>query len=368
MKYDYIIAGAGLCGCVLAERLASQLNKTVLIVEQRDHIGGNCYDFYNADGLLVHKYGPHWFHTNDSRVFQYLSQFTKWRFHEHRVRSSVEGKLLPFPINQETINRLYGLSLKTAQDTQEFYDSVRIKGIVQPANAEEMIVSRVGWDLYNKFYRNYTVKQWGMDPKCLVPSVTARIPVRLDTDDRYFTDRFQGLPENGYLNLFNEMLSSKNIKCVLNTDFKDIMHSIQSNKTIYTGSIDHYFDYRFGVLPYRSLRFEHETLNTEYFQSFQQINYPNSFDFTRIVEWKHATGNKGFKTTITREYPCRHDQTNEKLYPIATKKNLGIVRKYEQEAAKLKDVIFCGRLAEYKYYNMDQVVARALSIFKRLAC
>ncbi len=365
MKYDYVIVGAGLSGCVFAERIASQLHKSVLIIEKRDHIGGNCYDFYNDDGILVHKYGPHWFHTNDKRIFDYLSQFTEWRIHEHRVRSCVEGKLLPFPINRHTINLLYGLDLKTSEEVREYYETVRVKDIVFPRNAEEVIVSQVGWDLYNKFYKNYTTKQWAMNPSLLEGSVTARIPIRVDTDDRYFTDIFQGVPSNGYTALLNEMIDLKNITVALDTDYKTLIESISFNKMIYTGPIDYFFDHVHGMLPYRSLRFEHETLNIEFYQQYQQVNYPNDFDFTRIVEWKHATGQKNPKTTITREYPCCQDETNEKLYPIITRPNLELLKKYNSMATKLKNVKFCGRLAEYKYYNMDQVVARALSIYEK---
>ncbi|HTF16473.1 MAG TPA: UDP-galactopyranose mutase [Chryseolinea sp.] len=365
MSYDYLVVGAGLSGCVFAERIASQLNKSVLIVDTRDHVGGNCYDYYNSDGILIHKYGPHWFHTNDKRVFEYLSQFTTWRRHDHKVRSFVEGKLYPFPINMDTVNSLYGLNLTTTEAVESFYDSVKIKEITAPRNAEESIIRQVGWDLYNKFYRNYTTKQWGMSPTQLEGSVTSRIPVRSNNDDRYFTDTFQGVPESGYTSMFEEMISSNKIAVALRTDYKTIVDSVSFKKMIYTGSIDYYFDYRFGALPYRSLQFEHQTLDMEYFQAYQQINYPNDFAFTRIVEWKHATGQQHRKTTITKEYPCPHDTSNDKLYPILTKENLQVLAKYKVEAAKLKNVQFCGRLAEYTYYNMDQVVARVLSIFEK---
>jgi UDP-galactopyranose mutase len=365
MEYDYLIVGAGLSGCVFAERISSQLNKNVLIVDTRDHIGGNCYDFHNDDGILVHKYGPHWFHTNDKNIFDYLSQFTTWRHHDHKVRSFIAGQLLPFPINRDTINQLYNLDLKTSQDVEEFYNSVRVKEITIPRNSEEVIISQVGWDLYDKFYRNYTIKQWALNPTHLEASITSRIPIRTNDDDRYFCDLYQGVPEDGYTALFKRMMASKNIRVVLQTDYKKIMKSVTFKKMIFTGSIDYYFDYKFGILPYRSLRFEHQTLDMEYYQPYQQINYPNDYDYTRIVEWKHATGQKHPKTTITKEYPCQQDASNEKLYPIITRENLDKLKKYKAEAAKIKNVIFCGRLAEYRYYNMDQVVGRVLSIFER---
>lgn len=365
MKYDYLVVGAGLSGCVVAERIASQLNRRVLLVEKRDHIGGNCYDFYNDDGILIHKYGPHWFHTNSAVVFRYLSQFTRWRFHDHKVRSCVNGKLFPFPINLCTVNELYGMDLKRPAELQAFFDSVRIEQFGSPRNAEEVIISQIGWDLYNKFFLNYTIKQWAIHPINLEASVTARIPVRLNEDDRYFTDTYQGVPENGYTEMFNKMISSKLITVLMKTDFTEIIDQISFDKMIYTGSIDGYFDHMFGILPYRSLRFEHTTFDMEYFQPYQQINYPNDFDFTRVIEWKHATGQKHPKTTITKEFPCHEDGTNEKLYPVMTRDNLELYNRYKAEAHKLRTVKFCGRLAEYKYYNMDQVVARALSIFEK---
>jgi UDP-galactopyranose mutase len=362
--FDYLIVGAGYSGCVLAERIATQLKKKVLIVERRDHIGGNAYDYHNDDGILLHKYGPHWFHTNDKKVFAYLSQFTEWRFHNHVVKSSVNGKLLPIPINMETINQLYGLHLETPDEVQAFYDSVKVD-IRVPVNAEEKVLSSVGQDLYNIFFRNYTTKHWGIDPKELDVSVTARIPVRTNRDDRYFNDIYQGLPKRGYSAMFRHMIADKRISVLLQTDYRDVLGTIKFKKMIYTGAIDEFFDYAYGKLPYRSLIFEHETLDMEYFQPCQQVNYPNTHDFTRIVEWKHATGQGHNKTTITREYPCPAIDGREKYYPVPSKMNHDLFSKYKEETKKLKSVTFCGRLADYKYYNMDQVVARALMVFRK---
>ncbi|GAB4379229.1 MAG: UDP-galactopyranose mutase [Calditrichia bacterium] len=365
MKYDYLIVGAGFAGCVLAERLATQLDKKILVVEKRNHIGGNAYDYYNEDGLLIHKYGPHWFHTNSKYVFDYLSQFTAWHKHEHRVRSCVEGQLYPIPINMDTINQLYGLNLTRPEEVEAYLNSVR-EPIDHPSNAEELVLSRVGKDLYEKFFKGYTLNQWGIHPRNLAASVTARIPVRFNRDDRYFTDIYQGLPRHSYTKLFENMLNHKNITVVLNTDYRAVQNDIRFNQMIYTGPIDEFFDSRFGMLPYRSIRFEHQPIDREYFQTFQQINYPNNFDFTRIVEVKHASGQKHPRTVITREYSCDPaENNNEKYYPIPNEANRELYRQYKAEAQKLKNVIFCGRLAEYQYYNMDQVVARALHVFEK---
>jgi len=366
MKYDFLIVGSGLSGCVLAERIASQLEKRVIIIEKRNHIGGNSYDYYNEDGILIHKYGPHWFHTNSKKIFQYLSQFTSWRYHYHKVRTYVDGALLPIPINLDTINQFYGLDLKHSKDIKEYLDSVKIP-IDQPKNAEEKVLSQVGRDLYEKFFLGYTKKQWGMDPKYLSPSVTARNPTRFNRDDRYFNDKYQVMPKFGYTYLFKNLINKPNISLLLQTDYRDILDCIKFNKMIYTGPLDEFFNYLYGKLPYRSIKFEHETFDQEFYQNYQQINYPNDYDFTRIIEWKHATGQKHPKTTITREYPCNpEDNNNEKYYPVPNEENQNLFRKYKKKAENLDSVYFCGRLADYKYYNMDQVVARSLKIFEEI--
>lgn len=276
MRYDVVIVGAGLSGCVFAERFATQLHKKVLIIERRNHIAGNCYDYTNADGILMHKYGPHWFHTNDDRIFQYLSQFTTWRMHDHIVKSSVDNVLYPFPVNIDTLNMLYDLDLRTESDVYEFYERVRVKNIPVATNAQEAIITRLGWDLYEKFFKNYTVKQWNLHPTMLDASVTARIPVRYNSDSRYFTDKYQAIPEHGYTKMFHNMIGDENITVLLETDYKEIIDRISFDQMIYTGSPDHFFDYKFGRLPYRSLRFEHETLPVEFYQPCQQVNYPTT--------------------------------------------------------------------------------------------
>ena len=364
--YDFLIVGAGFSGAVLAERLANVLGKRVLILDKRNHIGGNAHDYYNDIGILVHKYGPHWFHTNSPEVFEYLSRFTKWRPHFHRVRSFVDGRLVPIPINMDTLNMLYNLGLSSPNEVQQYFDTVKTK-IEHPSNAEEAVTSLVGVDLYEKFFKNYTIKQWSTEPRLLAASVTARIPVRTNRDDRYFTDKYQVMPLHGYHKLFENILSSKKIHVMLNTDYREVVGQITFNKMIYTGAIDEYFDFEFGKLKYRTLDFEHENINSMQFQPYQQINYPNDYEFTRIVEWKHATGQIHPLTTITREYSRFAEDTDEKYYPIPMEETRILYEKYYKLTQKHQSTVFVGRLAEYKYYNMDQVVARAFKVFKDIS-
>ncbi len=361
MKFDYLIVGAGLAGTVLAEQLASQSNKKVLIIDKRNHIGGNCYDYYDNAGILVHKYGPHWFRTNIKHVFDYLSQFTEWHYVYYRVKVMVDGKLVVLPINLDTVNELYGYQF-TSDDLKEYFLEKRAV-VKQIRNSEDVILSKVGKELYEKIYKPYTTKQWGLEPKDLDPSVCARIPVRTNRDDRYFTDKYQAMPKNGYHKMFEKMLCHPNIHILLQTKYKELNGSIKFNKLIYTGPIDEYFDYTYGRLPYRSLRFEHETFNIEYYQPVMSVNYPLDYDFTRIVEVKHVTGQRHHKTTIVREYP---EAEGEPYYPVPREENHELYKKYEVEASKLENVIFIGRLAQYKYLNMDQVVGEALKLFERM--
>ncbi|MBW1709235.1 MAG: UDP-galactopyranose mutase [Deltaproteobacteria bacterium] len=358
--FDFMIIGAGFAGCVLAERIANQLDKKVLIVEKRDHAGGNSYDYYNEDGLLVHKYGPHYFRTNNRQVFNYLSEFTKWYYHQYKILAYVDGQFLPLPINLDTINNLYGLSLSSFE-LEEFFEKVRTP-VDDIKTSEDVVIDKVGRDLYEKFFRGYTRKQWGLDPSELDASVCARIPVRTNRDDRYFNDKYQAMPRYGYTKMFEKMTSHPNIHLLLKTDYKEIIDHISFKKMIYTGPIDEFFDHKFGPLPYRSLRFDFETLDQEYFQPVSQVNYPNDCDFTRIVEIKHATGQKHHKTTIVREYPA---EKGDPYYPIPREQNRLLYEKYKQEADKLSDVYFIGRLAYYKYLNMDEVVALALELFEK---
>jgi len=360
--FDYLVVGAGFAGAVLAERLASQLNLRVLVVERRAHIGGNACDRHDDHGILVHPHGPHIFHTNSADVFNYLSQFTAWRPYEHRVRASVDGQLLPIPINLDTVNRLYGLSL-SSMDLPDFF-ARHAEPISDIRTSEDMVVSKVGRDLYNKFFRGYTRKQWGLDPRELDASVTARVPTRTTRDDRYFTDTYQAMPLHGYTRMFERMLSHPNIKLMVNTDEREIRHLVPWRHMVYSGPIDAFFDHRFGKLPYRSIRFEHVTLPQARFQEVGTVNYPNEHPYTRVTEFKHLTGQAHPMTSLVYEHPT---DEGEPYYPIPREDNAAVYRKYRDEAEKLHDVTFVGRLASYQYYNMDQVVAQALKVFKSLA-
>lgn len=359
--FDYLIVGAGFAGSVLAERLASVANKKVLIIDQRNHVGGNAYDYYDEHGLLIHKYGPHIFHTNSKVIIDYLSQFTAWRPYEHRVLASVDGQLLPIPINLNTINQLYGLNL-SSEELLTFYDTKaeRIKSV---RTSEDVVVAKVGRELYEKFFRNYTKKQWDLDPSELDASVAARVPVRVNRDDRYFTDSYQLMPLHGYSRMFENMLNHPNIKTMLNTDYREIADVIPHKNLIYTGPVDEYFNYCYGKLPYRSINFRFETYDMERYQATGTINYPNDYAYTRITEFKYLTGQQHRKTTVVYEYPTAE---GDPYYPIPRQENAEIYRKYEALAANMRNTWFTGRLATYKYYNMDQVVAQSLTLFKKL--
>lgn len=362
MKYDYLIVGAGFAGSVAAERLASQQNKKILLVEKRNHIAGNAYDEYDENGIFVHKYGPHIFHTNSKEVFLYLSQFTEWRKYEHRVLANLNGELYPIPINRTTINKLYNKIFTTDEEVKKFYESVREKR--DPIlNSEDIIVNQIGQDLYEKFFKHYTKKQWELYPSQLSPSVCDRIPIRTNTDDRYFSDEYQFMPKDGYTKMFEKMLFHPNIEIRLNTNYKDIINKIEFNKMIYTGPIDYFFDYKFGKLPYRSIRFEWENLDKKRFQEVSQINYTDDCEkFTRIIEHKHLTAQTKNTTTISKESP---QMKGEPFYPILNSENNLLFENYKVETVKVKNVEFVGRLAEYKYYNMDQVVERVLGKYDK---
>jgi UDP-galactopyranose mutase len=360
--FDYLIVGAGFAGSVLAERLAAGSGKTVLVVEKRPHIAGNAYDAYNDAGLLVHDYGPHIFHTNSQEVFEYLSRFTEWRGYEHRVLAKVDGQLVPIPINLDTVNRLYNMNLKPSE-LEGFFASV-----AEPRDAirtsEDVVVSKVGRELYEKFFRGYTRKQWNLDPSELDASVTARVPVRTNRDDRYFTDTYQAMPLHGYTRMFQRLLSHPRISIMLNTDYRAVVGIIPFRKLIYTGPIDAFFDYRFGKLPYRSLEFKHETLDMDCFQPVGTVNFPNEQPYTRITEFKYLTGQRHPKTSVVYEFPRAE---GDPYYPVPRKENSALYHRYQAMAAALPDVHFTGRLATYKYYNMDQVVAQSLAAYRKLS-
>ena len=360
--FDYLVVGAGFAGSVLAERLASQAGQRVLVVERRPHIGGNAYDHYDEAGILVHRYGPHIFHTNSSEVFEYLSQFTEWRRYEHRVRASVDGRLVPIPINLDTINELYGLNL-SALELEEFFASVA-EPVERCRTSEDVVVSKVGRELYEKFFRNYTRKQWDLDPSELDASVTARVPTRTNRDDRYFTDRYQSMPLHGYTRMFERMLAHPNIRVMLQTDYRELEGLIPYRELIYTGPVDEFFDFRYGVLPYRSLEFRFETHDAPVHQPAPVVNYPNEHSYTRVTELKYLTGQEHPKTTVVYEYPRAE---GDPYYPVPRPENAELYKRYKALADATPNVHFVGRLATYKYYNMDQVVAQALAVFRRIA-
>lgn len=360
--FDYLIVGAGFAGSVLAERLARGSNKKVLICDRRNHIGGNAYDHYNEAGILVHKYGPHIFHTNSREVFEYLSRFTDWRPYQHRVRASVDGQVVPLPINLDTINTLYGLNL-TSFEVEEFFQKAA-EPCDEIRTSEDVVVSRVGRELYEKFFRNYTRKQWGLDPSELDASVTARVPTRNNRDDRYFTDTYQAMPLHGYTRLFENMLDHPNIKIMLNCDYREIEKELPYREMIYTGPVDAYFDFRYGKLPYRSLEFKHETHDVAVFQQAPVVNYPNEHLYTRVTEFKYLTGQEHNKTSIVYEFP--RDE-GDAYYPVPRKQNAELYARYQALAQAAHGVHFVGRLATYKYYNMDQIVAQALTVYGKLA-
>jgi UDP-galactopyranose mutase len=360
--FDYLIVGAGFAGSVLAERLAAGSDKKVLICDKRPHIGGNAYDHYNDAGILVHKYGPHIFHTNSREVFEYLSRFTEWRPYQHRVRASVDGQIVPIPINLDTINNLYGLNL-TSFEVEDFFKKVA-EPVEQLRTSEDVVVSKVGRELYEKFFRNYTRKQWGLDPSELDASVTSRVPTRTNRDDRYFTDKYQAMPLRGYTRMFENMLDHQNIKVLLNCDYREIENEIPFRKMIYTGPVDTYFDYCYGKLPYRSLEFKHETHDVSVFQSAPVVNYPNEQLYTRITEFKYLTGQEHAKTSVVYEFPKAE---GDAYYPVPRKENAELYTKYKALADATPNVHFVGRLATYKYYNMDQIVAQALTQYGKIA-
>ncbi|TMI74260.1 MAG: UDP-galactopyranose mutase [Bacteroidetes bacterium] len=359
--FDFLIVGAGFAGAVLAERLASVAGKKILIMDKRNHIGGNTYDHYDEAGVLVHKYGPHIFHTNCLEIFEYLGQFTKWRPYEHRVLASVDGMLVPIPINLNTINTLYGLNLSSTEVDEFFKTKAEKKERI--ITSEDSVVSKVGRELYEKFFKHYTKKQWALDPSELDAAVAARIPTRNNKDNRYFTDMYQAMPLRGYTRMFENMLSHPNISILLNTDYKDIVDKIPFREMIYTGPIDYYFDYCFGKLPYRSIEFKFDTIEAEVFQPTGTVNYPNEHAYTRVTEFKYLTGQKHPKTSIVYEYPKAE---GDPYYPVPRPENAELYKKYQRLTMGLANVYFTGRLATYKYYNMDQVVGQSLALFKKL--
>lgn len=361
--YDVLVVGAGFAGSVMAERIASGSGRSVLVIDKREHIAGNAYDHKDDAGILVHKYGPHIFHTNSRDILDYLSRFTRWRPYEHRVLAEVDGKLVPMPINRTTLNALYGLNLTTEAEAEAYLKSVAIE-VPEIKSSRDTVVAQVGEDLYEKFFRGYTRKQWGVDPSALDKSVAARVPARTNTDDRYFTDTFQCMPADGYTAMFAAMLDEPRITVMTGQSFDDLPDEITYDHLVWSGPIDEYFGHRLGKLPYRSLRFEHETLDTEEAQPVAVVNYPDyEVPFTRITEYKHLTGQHAPVTSITREYPA---EEGDPYYPIPNDAAQAMYKRYDALARACNNVTFVGRLATYRYYNMDQIVGQALATWRRL--
>ena len=360
--FDYLIVGAGFAGSVLAERLARGMDKKVLIIDRRNHIGGNAYDCYDEHGLLIHKYGPHIFHTNSEDVFNYLGRFTSWRQYQHRVRACVDGRLVPIPINLDTLKELYGFNL-TPEGMKDYLAGVAEKR-EKIMTSEDVVVGSVGRELYEKFFRGYTRKQWGLDPSELDAQVTARVPVRFNRDDRYFTDSFQAMPARGFTRMFENLLDHENIQILLKADYRDVINEVNFSELIFTGPIDEYFDYRFGPLPYRCLEFKHETHHKAVYQPAPVVNYPNEYAYTRVTEFKYLTGQEHASTSIVYEFPRAE---GDPYYPIPRPDNAALYKKYQALADAHPDNHFVGRLATYRYYNMDQVVAQALTTFAKIS-
>jgi UDP-galactopyranose mutase len=359
--YDYLVVGAGYAGSVIAERLAS-LGKKVLVIDKREHIGGNAYDYIDDAGVLVHRYGPHIFHTRDLEVMRYLSKFTSWRFYEHRVMANIDGDLYPMPINRTTINKLYKLDLDE-DGVRRYYDDVKIN-LDKINNSEDAVISQVGRELYEKFFKHYTKKQWEMWPSQLKPEVCKRIPVRTNDDDRYFSDEYQFMPSDGYTKMFQNILDHNNIEVRTGVSYAEIKDSVKYDRLIYTGPIDEYFGYSYGKLPYRSLRFELETHQVPKYQPVATVNYPTEQPaYTRITEYKHLTGQETMSTTIGKEYPTAD---GDPYYVVPEEEALKLYDKYKDESSNYQNVFFIGRLAEYRYYNMDQVVRRAMEFVSNI--
>jgi len=359
---DFLIVGAGFAGSVCAREMADA-GHSVLLVDRRPHIGGNAYDEVDEHGVLVHPYGPHIFHTNSKRVFEYLSRYTEWRFYEHRVLAVVEGDLYPIPINRTTINKLYDKAL-SGSEVQAYLDSVRVP-VDTVRTSEDVVLSSVGHDLCDKFFRGYTRKQWGLDLSELSAGVAARIPTRTDDDDRYFADTFQFMPAAGYTAMFDRMLDHPNITVLTGTDYRDLGGSVQPGHTIYTGPVDAWFDHCHGQLPYRSLRFEHSHVAqaADPLQPVGTVNYPNDHAYTRITEFKHLTGQVHPGSSLVHEYPTAE---GDPYYPIPRPENEALYKRYAEMAEAQTDVTFVGRLAQYRYFNMDQIVAAALKASEQL--
>lgn len=366
--YSYIIVGSGFSGAVIAERIASQLGRQVLVIEKRDHIGGNCYSETDpGTGIECHRYGTHIFHTSNERVWNYIRQFTMFNSYRHQVLSFHKGRTYQFPINLDTINHFFGVNLQPFE-VEDFMASKRDTSITHPSNFEEQATSLLGRELYEAFFKYYTIKQWQADPRQLPAAIFNRIPVRKNYDESYFSDTWQGIPNAGYTSIFNKLLADKKIKVLLNTDYFALRNDLNPDAClIYSGPIDRLFDYRYGKLSWRTLRFEKETVDTDDYQGNAVINFPDAdIPYTRIHEPRHLHPERCYetnKTIIFREYSLA-DRGDEPYYPIPSDENQRLLPLYRQEAAQQKNLFITGRLGDYKYYDMHQTIERALDIFE----
>jgi len=376
--FDYIIVGAGFAGSVIAERIATKLNKKVLIIEKRNHIGGNCYDEKDENNILIHKYGPHLFHTNNKKVFEYLSNFTDWQIYHHKVLAFIDGKKVPIPFNLNTLYMVFPETLAKRIEKKlisrfKYNTKVPILELKKEKDYELKFLAKY---IYEKIFKNYTAKQWGMRPEDIDPEVTARVPIFIGKDDRYFNDKYQAIPKDGYTKMFEKMLNNQNIKLLLNTDYKEVISIDIEKKRIYflgnefkgklifTGMIDELFNYKFGELPYRTLDLRFKTVEKEYFQEVATVNYPNDYDFTRITEFKHIHPSKTNKTTILYEYPKEYKKGDTPYYPVFTPENREKYKQYRELAEEFENLTLVGRLADYRYYDIDDIVEKALEIFE----
>lgn len=366
--YSYVVVGSGLSGAVIAERIASQLHQPVLVLEKRSHIGGNCYSTNDPDtGIEYHAYGTHIFHTSNEKVWNYIRRFTAFNNYQHKVLSAHRDQIFQFPINLATINHFYGRNLHP-YEVDDFMATVRENSISEPANFEEKALSLIGQELYEAFFKHYTIKQWQVDPKTLPAAIFNRIPFRKNYVDNYFFDTWQGIPEKGYTHLFENLLADRKIRVMLNTDFFDVRGQLNKDVIlIYSGPIDRFFDYRYGRLSWRTLRFEMETHAMEDYQGNSVVNYPGpDVPYTRIHEPRHLHPEKDYpkdRTIIFREYSLQDDGSNP-YYPIASAENQLLLTHYQQDAHALKNVFITGRLGDYKYYDMHHTIARSLEIFE----
>ena len=368
MKFEILVVGAGLAGATAA-RLLAEAGKKVLLIERSKHIAGHCHDCRNENGITIHTYGPHVFRTNNKKVWDFVTCFSEFHYYQHKVLSYVDGRFVPFPINRDTICEVFGINIAT-YEVEEFLEKEvkRSKYNAPPKSLKDAVVSQVGERLYELFFKNYTLKQWGKDPEELLPEVVKRIPIRTNRDGRYFSDKYQGIPKNGYTKMVENMLDHKNIVLMIGIDYFEVKDLFSPELTVYTGELDRFFDYSFGKLEYRSLRFELKTYDMEYYQPVAVVNYPNDYDWTRITEYKHFLNEKNNKTTICFEYPLA---SGEPYYIVMTKENMEKREKYMNEVKKLEktgEYIFVGRLAEYKYYSMEQVIEASIKkVLKRLS-